>query len=96
MSQQNQYEIDDDDDNVIYGERKSNIEIVIPRNKNDTSNIISIADQYLLTYDVNGIITDGICKYDNHVLKCYHCGQQMELYDRNWYTCKFCNALQQK
>jgi hypothetical protein len=57
---------------------------------------MSITNQQGLTYDVNGIITDGIRKYDKHVWKCYHCRQQMELNDRNWYECKICHALQQK
>jgi glutathionylspermidine synthase len=55
-----------------------------------------ISNQQGLTYDVNGIITDGIRKYDKHVWKCYHWQQQMELNDRNWYECKFCHALQQR
>jgi hypothetical protein len=59
-------------------------------------NIMSITGQQGLTYDVNGIITDGIQKYNKHVWKCYHRRQQMELIDQKWYECKFCHALQQK
>jgi hypothetical protein len=93
----NQYESDDEEsDVIIYGEHKNSMEVVIPGDINEKLNIMSITDQHGLTYDVNGIITDGIRKYDRHFCKCYHCRQQMELNDQNWYECKFCYALQQK
>jgi hypothetical protein len=74
MSQQNQYESDDEESDVIvYEEHKNSIELVIPGDLIDKMNIMSITNQHGLTYDVNGIITDGIRKYDKHVWKCYHC-----------------------
>jgi hypothetical protein len=59
MSQQQQYKSDDDDENnIVYGEHKSSIVIVIPSDKTDKSEVISISDQLGLTYDENGIIID--------------------------------------
>jgi hypothetical protein len=61
MSQQNQYESDDEESDVIvYGEHKFSIEVVIPGDINEKMNIMSITNQQGLMYDVNGIITDGI------------------------------------
>jgi hypothetical protein len=61
MSQRNQYESDDEEsDVIIYGEQKNSIEVVIPGDLNDKMNEMSISNQYGLTNDVNGIITDGL------------------------------------